>query len=403
MHKTITSRQLLPAAVAAALSVFALGASAADVEVYGLVDLGMKATKASGESSLFEMNSGQISGSRFGLRAKETISPDLKVFFNLENGFDADTGEMADTEKLFNRNAVLGLETRYGEIEFGRTGALVAGVTGGIFAGRVSPFGITWQEGQSSQLLSGAVATRMDNTIRYESPRMAGWQLYAQFSNGTAGDDAVPSAEKVRYGAVGATYRKGPFMAVAVVDRMFNKNRSDGTSDYLGDDYSTFNFGGTYDLGPVKVFAAYQYGDGVTRVGKLSSTVRGSYSATNERNRTGFDTHAFLLGADVDLWGGTLKLAGGYAFGDRNWRQYRSSNGSLQYTYDQDVEGYQAAIGYLYPLSKRTDVYAGAALVHAKDTTDGTQWRANGTVMGSDDSGENTSTRSFIMGLRHRF
>lgn len=89
------------------------------------------------------MNPGQIAGSRVGLRIKEDISPDLKVYVNLENGFDADTGAMGDEDRLFNRNSVIGLETTYGTFEAGRTGALVAGVTGGIFAGKVSPFGIT--------------------------------------------------------------------------------------------------------------------------------------------------------------------------------------------------------------------------------------------------------------------
>lgn len=115
---------------------------AADVEVYGLIDQGLKVTRDGGETT-FEMNPGQIAGSRVGLRIKEDISPDLKVYVNLENGFDADTGAMGDEDRLFNRNSVIGLETTYGTFEAGRTGALVAGVTGGIFAGKVSPFGIT--------------------------------------------------------------------------------------------------------------------------------------------------------------------------------------------------------------------------------------------------------------------
>ena len=68
---------------------------AADVEVYGLIDQGLKVTRDGGETT-FEMNPGQIAGSRVGLRIKEDISPDLKVYVNLENGFDADTGAMGD-------------------------------------------------------------------------------------------------------------------------------------------------------------------------------------------------------------------------------------------------------------------------------------------------------------------
>lgn len=377
------------------------GASqAADVEVYGLIDQGLKVTRDGGENT-FEMNAGQISGSRVGLRIKEDISPDLKVYVNLENGFDADTGAMADEDRLFNRNSVIGLETKYGTFEAGRTGALVAGVTGGIFAGKVSPFGITWQEAQSSQILSGAVATRLDNVIRYESPKLAGFNFYAEASNGIALDDSVSSSRKDRYAAVGATYKNGPLMVVAVVDRMFTKNASD-TSAFLGDDYSTFNLGGTYDFGPVKMFLGYQYGDGVTRVGKISSSVKGENTGVDrEENTTGYDTHAVVLGANIDLLGGTFKAAGGYVKGERDYDLY--SGAAVSSKNSDDVEGWQIGIGYLYPLSKRTDLYAGAAYVHKKDTTDSDNYDATGNFTGASSEGSNENIRSFIIGMRHKF
>lgn len=378
------------------------GASqAADVEVYGLIDQGLKVTRDKGENT-FEMNSGQIAGSRVGLRIKEDISPDLKVYVNLENGFDADTGAMGDEDRLFNRNSVIGLETKYGTFEAGRTGALVAGVTGGIFAGKVSPFGITWQEAQSSQILSGAVGTRLDNAIRYESPKLAGFNLYAEASNGIALDDSVSSSRKDRYAAVGATYKNGPLMVVAVVDRMFTKNASD-TDAFLGDDYSTFNLGGTYDFGPVKMFLGYQYGDGVTRVGKISSSVKGAITGNNrDKNSTGYDTHAVVLGANIDLLGGTFKTAGGYVKGERDYDLY-SSGTTVGSRNSDDVEGWQIGIGYLYPLSKQTDLYAGAAYVHKKDTTDSDNFNTDGTFTGTTSKGSNENIRSFIIGMRHKF
>lgn len=378
------------------------GASqAADVEVYGLIDQGLKVTRDGGENT-FEMNPGQIAGSRVGLRIKEDISPDLKVYVNLENGFDADTGAMADEDRLFNRNSVIGLETKYGTFEAGRTGALVAGVTGGIFAGKVSPFGITWQEAQSSQILSGAVGTRLDNVIRYESPKLAGFNFYAEASNGIALDDSVSSSRKDRYAAVGATYKNGPLMVVAVVDRMFTKNASD-TDAFLGDDYSTFNLGGTYDFGPVKMFLGYQYGDGVTRVGKISSSVKGAITGNNrDKNSTGYDTHAVVLGANIDLLGGTFKTAGGYVKGERDYDLY-SSGTTVGSRNSDDVEGWQIGIGYLYPLSKRTDLYAGAAYVHKKDTTDSDNFNTDGTFTGTTSKGSNENIRSFIIGMRHKF
>lgn len=369
------------AAAACALFAAAGASSAADVEMYGLVDIGGKFARETGSDSTFAMQSGQIAGSRFGLRAEEELSSDLSVYINLENGFDADTGELADDTRLFNRNAVLGLKTKIGTFELGRTGALAAGVTGGIFAGKVSPFGITWQEAQSSQLLSGATGTRLDNQIRYESPDLAGWRIYAQASNGISGDDGVASSQKDRYAALGAVYKQGPLMIVALADRMFTKNST--SSAYNLDDYSTYNLGGTYDFGPVKLFAAYQFGDGVKAVGKIDNL-------TSSQKPMGFDTHAVLLGANIDLWGGTLKLATGYATGTGDFTNKKGT----EKTGRLETDGYQFAVGYLYPLSKRTDLYAGAAYVHMKN---------DATPADEAESSETTHRRGVIFGMRHRF
>ena len=182
---------------------------------------------------------------------------------------------------------------------------------------------------------------------------------------------------------------------------MFTKNASD-TSAFLGDDYSTFNLGGTYDFGPVKMFLGYQYGDGVTRVGKISSFVKGVNTGKDrEKNTTGYDTHAVVLGANIDLLGGTLKTAGGFVKGERDYDLY--SGAAVSSKNSDDVEGWQIGIGYLYPLSKRTDLYAGAAYVHKKDTTDTDNYNEAGTLTGTSSEGSNENIRSFIIGMRHKF
>ena len=265
----------------------------------------------------------------------------------------------------------------------------------------VSPFGITWQEAQSTQVLSGAVGSRVDNSITYASPRMAGFQVHLQASNGIDLDDSVRSSYKDRYAAAGVTYRAGGLRFVAAVDRMFTKNaQAPGTAGYRGDDWMTYNIGGSYDFGMVRIHAGYQYGDGVTRVGKISSSVKGAWSATNEKNTTGFDTHGFVLGANIDVAGGELKVATGYVKGERDWKRFRD-DGSLSYTYDQEVEGYQFALGYLYPFSKRTDFYVAGAYVHGKDVTDSIKYLSTGNVAAKDAT--KSHLKSFIAGIRHSF
>ena len=83
-------------AAMAVLSAFAGSAFAADVTVYGVVDLGLnyqhqKVGDADATDKLTQY-SGQNSGSRFGLKGTEDLGNGYKVGFNLENSFKADDG-----------------------------------------------------------------------------------------------------------------------------------------------------------------------------------------------------------------------------------------------------------------------------------------------------------------------
>lgn len=81
-------------AAVAVLGAFAGSALAADVQLYGLVDLGLNWTQVdNGKTTTdsFGMGSGQNSGSRFGLKGTEDLGNGYKVGFNLENSFKADT------------------------------------------------------------------------------------------------------------------------------------------------------------------------------------------------------------------------------------------------------------------------------------------------------------------------
>lgn len=81
-------------AAVAVLGAFAGSALAADVQLYGLVDLGLNWTqvdKGTTTTDSFGMGSGQNSGSRFGLKGTEDLGNGYKVGFNLENSFKADS------------------------------------------------------------------------------------------------------------------------------------------------------------------------------------------------------------------------------------------------------------------------------------------------------------------------
>lgn len=121
--------RILVAATATALA--SASALAADLTVYGVVNTGLSYTHAetsvSESTDTFELDSGNYLGNRFGLKGEETISPDLKAGFILENGFSADTGSLSDGGRMFGREASLYLTNdTFGTLRFGRLTVMTA-------------------------------------------------------------------------------------------------------------------------------------------------------------------------------------------------------------------------------------------------------------------------------------
>ena len=117
---------LLALALAGTLSVLSAGsAAAADVEVYGLIDLGLSYVHANPDvkdlssKSKFSMENATEFGSRFGIKGTEDLGSGFKAGFDLENGFNADDGSLDQGGDLFGREAHLDLYTPYGAFSFG--------------------------------------------------------------------------------------------------------------------------------------------------------------------------------------------------------------------------------------------------------------------------------------------
>ena len=93
MKKSLIAMSVLGAFVAGS-------ATAANVEIYGLINPALMFTSSNGDydgaetKNQFSMEEGKEFGSRWGLRGMEEISPDFKVGFVLESGFRSDTGAL---------------------------------------------------------------------------------------------------------------------------------------------------------------------------------------------------------------------------------------------------------------------------------------------------------------------
>lgn len=113
----------------AALSVAALSVQAADVKMYGIIDTGIiiennKMGTGDSQTRAYE-EFGINLGPRVGLRGTEDLGNGTKVKLLLENLFESDNGAMR-FNRLFGGESSLALEGPYGEIAFGRMGALTS-------------------------------------------------------------------------------------------------------------------------------------------------------------------------------------------------------------------------------------------------------------------------------------
>lgn len=121
--------------VMAVLGAFGASAMAADVTVYGIVDLGLKFSRVDTDvagtdaENKLEMASGGQSGSRFGIKGSEDLGNGMTVGFSLENGFSADDGSLGNSGRLFGREALVYLNGSFGEVAFGRMGQLSRAAT----------------------------------------------------------------------------------------------------------------------------------------------------------------------------------------------------------------------------------------------------------------------------------
>ena len=219
-------------AAVAVLGAFAGSAVAADVTLYGVVDTGFNYSRVDSDvekgSDLaglgvatdvvnkFEMKSGQQAGSRFGLKGSEDIGNGVKVGFNLESGFNSDTGTFRTSGSLFDREASLWVQGGFGKIAAGKIGSINQGTSSWGKVGMLSAFGTSYGDYVAHLGNTFSLSTVYDNMLAYETPDFAGFKVYAQYAMGSNDNENESSSD--RYYVVGATYKNGPIAAYLAVD-----------------------------------------------------------------------------------------------------------------------------------------------------------------------------------------
>lgn len=263
----------LAAAAALACSGGALAQST--VTLYGVVDTNVEYVNHVGAvpvasnqfnrgpaNDVYRMNSGGISGSRWGMRGTEDLGGGLKGLFVLESGFNLDTGTMQQSNRLFGRQAFVGVQKDgIGQISLGRQYTsmfeALANFSPTAYATQYEP--VVLQSGPNF---------RADNTIKY-SGKFGPVTALAHWSFGTGlalpatvgiatpigGNGEVPGQFRrdTAWGAA-AAYQGGPFGLTFGYDQW---NPTIGTSNGT---VKKAVVGASYSYGPAKIMGGYRWG-----------------------------------------------------------------------------------------------------------------------------------------------
>lgn len=359
------------------------GASATSLTLYGVVDTGLaynsidwdgyKGLEGQGGDS-FGMQSGQRSGSRWGMKGVEDLGNGLQVGFVLENGFSSDTGAVSDKDHFFNRESSLYLEGNFGKFGMGRlsTFANDAGSTG--IGGYFSSFGTGWGDVGVQHYMQAYRPTRMDNVVYYKSPNFAGAEVWVMYGMGS--NDSENESGSDRYYAAAVTYNNGGLSLYGAVD-VLNKQTWDNAKDSPvsghGEDQITITAAVNYDCGYAKSYLGVHWFDNAKAVGSSdagdaswSRLGNGLVDDYRYGDATGWSV---MAGVDVPVGGGTVKTSIGYL--DASSDAYSPA---AKKEVDKDFSRFMAAAGYEYYLSKRTTLYAGAGYIQDSVANSDPRW-----------------------------
>ena len=361
----------------AVLGATAFSVQAAEVTMYGKVDLGLQyktsevtvGDKTMVDEDTFSMENGLNSASRFGVKGTEDLGNGLKVGFQLENGFKADSGEFKTSGKLFDRQATVALSSDFGTLTMGRVGGIGSGAGFDLVYGSADAF-----DGGSGSVLGLAKSDRYDNMITYQTPKFAGMQATVQYSfNESSTDkDREGSSAVNRYASAGLTGSFGALNTVLAYEFQ-NYESFDATAH---EDGHTVYLGGNYDCGFAKTFVMAQYFKGLKvgnvnaldMLGDIDVTDKVTYEdKANEIYDKGAKGYGLHLGTIVPISNGDLTVGAYYVDGTGE-----SSEAAVE---DRDFDYLGLATKYEYRLSKRTSVYLGAG--YYKATVDATSGQNN--------------------------
>ncbi len=322
------------------------------VTLYGIIDLGIDFVNNTGGHHQWAERSGILQGSRWGLKGAEDLGGGTKAIFQLENGFNAANGRLAQGGREFGRQAYVGLTNdTFGTLTLGRQYDPVVDMA------QATTFNGQWGAyfSHPADIDNTDNGFRINNAVKYVSPKFAGLQAEGMYAfGGQAGQFSSQST----IGA-GLSYSGGPLYVGAGYfyakdpATQFNDGNFTGTNvapatvpktagiwGLVGDpkNMQVASAGANFTLGPALLGANFSH-------------VRFDNANAVAGNTVWFNSY--------ELWGQysltpAATVGAGYTF----------TNGKVDATGQKPKYGQLNAVAD-YHLSKRTDVYVMGVWQHA--------------------------------------
>lgn len=338
MKKSLLALTLLGAFTSAAFAQSSTPAS--NISIYGIVDLGFNFEK--GTESRTALGSGNQSGSRLGFKGTEDLGGGLSAIFQLENGFNADAGTLAQGSRVFGRRATVGLSGEFGELNLGRRNTPYYNAIDGVDPMNVGFAGNASNLIEKTGSLADLSGVRMENSVFYTSPVLMN-SLKAELAWGL-GEVAGNNAAFRQFGG-SLNYSQDAFTIVLAhhnaKDALGDKNRKNTILT------------GKYAMPSLTLHIAF----------------------AGNRKDDSYKSDDILLGVSVPLQDGHKLMASYIRKNDKS---------------ALNADAKQAALAYTYDISKRTNFYASYAKI-SNDT--GANYKTN----------SNVGNREANFGIRHKF
>ncbi|HVF64739.1 MAG TPA: porin [Casimicrobiaceae bacterium] len=316
------NKKLVAVAVAGVLAApLAAQAQTANVTLYGRLNITLEYIDANGSRPSVQRLSSN--SSRLGVRGVESLGGGLNAIFQIESSISGDAGGGT----LAGRDTFVGLQGSWGTVRLGNFLAPyddMHPIFGNVptFTTSILSTASIWAQGTSAKAAGGFDA-RLGNSIRYDTPNIAGFVGSAQISL-----DSENGAVDPYVFSVGGVYNNGPFQGGVAFEK--NKDvRAAGLDDWA------FTLAAAWNFGIARLSGVYERLDYDTPAGSLKR----NYYGVGVTWPVGPGTVYGFYGHASSGKGGGSRVAG-------------LASGA-------DTEANEWEISYTYPLSKRTITYVG--------------------------------------------